>query len=144
MNADEILKWIGAVAPFLLLGGGYLVNRRLQRANAAKAAAEARLAEAGADKTQVDVQAAIINNTKLLLAEARAVQMEKDAVKDERIAMLTGRTSRLESRFEALRTALATHGVWDAAALVDLRDMKPDYPAPPPFPMTTHDDETPA
>lgn len=134
MNVDDLLKLLGALSPFLLLGGGFLVNRRINAANAAKTAAEARLAEATADKTDADVQSAIIANTKNLLTEARLVQAEKDAVKDERISVLVDRVGRMENRFESLRAVLATHGVWDAAALVDLRAHKPDYPEPPPFP----------
>jgi hypothetical protein len=141
MAVDDILKWLGALSPFLLLAGGWAINRRLQRANAEKVAAEARLADANVDRANVDVQNLIIANTKELLAEARAVQNEKDAIKDERIGQLTGRVNRMESRFEALRTALATHGVWDAAALIDLRTAKPDYPPPPPFPRGSHPDD---
>lgn len=140
MTLDELLKWLGALSPFLLLAVGWIVNRRLTHASAEKAAAEARLADAHADKANVDVQNIIIANTKELLAEARAVQAEKDAVKDERISQLTGRVGRMEGRFEALRAALATHGVWDAAALIDLRTDKPDYPPPPPFPTPGDDD----
>lgn len=139
MTSDDLLKLIGSVSPFVLLVGGWLVNRRLQRSNAAKAAAEAKLAEASADKASIDVQAVILANTKSLLAEARGVQAEKDAIAQERIAVLTQRTTRLESRFESLRTALATHGIWDAAALIDLRTSKPDYPSPPPFPRAGGD-----
>ncbi len=134
MTSDDILKLIGAASPVILLVGGWLINRRLQRANAAKAAAEARLAEAGVDKAATDVQSTIIANTKALLAEARTVQAEKDAIAQERIKVLTERTGRLEGRFESLRVALATHGVWDAAALIDLRAVHPKYPEPPPFP----------
>lgn len=142
MQADDALKWIGAASPFLLLLGGWIVNRRMQRASAGQAEAEARLAQAAADKTGADVQTVILANTKELLAEARAVQAEKDAIKDERISQLTGRVGRMESRFENLRTALATHGVWDAAALIDLRQVKgDDYPPPPPFPHPRHSDD---
>lgn len=135
MTLDLFLKWVGGLSPFLLLAGGWLVNRRVTAANAAKAVAEAKLTEANIDKTAMDVQATILANTKSLLAEARTVQAEKDAVKDERIAVLTGRVGRMEGRFEMLRTVMATHGVWDATALVDLRGIKPDYPAPPPIPQ---------
>lgn len=138
MTGDELLRWIGSVMPFVLLIGGWLVNKRLQRANAEKVAAEARLAEANADKTDAEVQSAIIANTKALLAEARLVQAEKDAVNQEKIAALMGRVGRMENRFDSLRTALATHGVWDAAALIDLRAHKPNYPEPPPWPPSGH------
>lgn len=143
MTSDEILKWLGATLPFVVLFGGWVVNRHIQKANAAKTEAEARLAEAGVDKAAVDVQHVILANTKELLAEARAVQAEKDAVKDERITQLTGRVGSMERRFESLRTSLATHGVWDAAALIELRDQRPDYPEPPPFPGRArhHDDD---
>lgn len=134
MTRTEWLAWVGAVSPFVLLIGGWMVNRRLQVANAAKTAAEARLAEAQTDKTDAEVQSAIIANTKALLAEARTVQAEKDAINQERISTLVERVDRMENRFQSLRTALATHGVWDAAALIDLRAIKPQYPEPPPFP----------
>lgn len=140
MTTDDLLKALGAASPFLLLIGGWLINRRVQRANAAKTDAEARLAEANADKASIDVQQVILANTKSLLAEARGVQEMKDAIAQERISVLTQRTSRLEGRFEALRTALATHGVWDAAALIDLRAVKADYPEPPPFPTRIGDE----
>lgn len=140
MNAAQILAALGAASPFLLLIGGWLINRKLQQANAGKAAAEARLAEANAEKVSIDVQAVILANTKNLLTEQRVVQTEKDAIAQERISVLTDRTNRLEGRFEALRTALATHGVWDAAALIDLRTVKPDYPDPPPFPSPHPED----
>lgn len=138
MTADQLLQTLGAVSPFLLLIGGYLFNKRLRRAEADKTAAEARLAAASADKTDADIQGAIIANTKALLAEARTVQAEKDAMNQERVNTLVGRVGRMENRFENLRTALATHGVWDAAALIDLRAQKPDYPDPPPFPAPNH------
>lgn len=133
MTADDTLKWLAALLPFIVLAGGWVVNRRITRANADKTAAEARLAEASIDRAATDVQATILANTKALLDEARAVQAEKDAIKGERIATLIERVNRVENRFENLRTVLATHGIWDAAALVDLRETKPDYPAPPPF-----------
>lgn len=142
---QNALAALGAASPFLLLVGGWLVNRRLQRATAERTAAEAdrtaaeaRLAEANAEKASMDVQGVILANTKSLLAEARVVQTEKDAIAQERLSVLTDRTNRLESRFEALRTALATHGVWDAAALIDLRAVNPEYPEPPPFPPHHH------
>lgn len=139
MNTTQALAWLGGISPFAAIGGGYLVNRRIQRANAAKTLAEARLAESNANKTDTDIQSTIIANTRTLLAEARTVQAEKDAIKDERIGSLVGRVKRMEDRFDAMRTALATHGVWDAAALIDLRQEKPDYPGPPPWPADHYD-----
>lgn len=141
MAAKDLLQWLGAAMPFILLIGGWLVNRRLQKANADKVAAEARLAEASVDKAATDVQATILANTKALLAEARTVQAERDAIKEERIATLIGRTTRLENRFESLRTALAAHGVWDAAALIDLRENRPEYPKWPPLALNDHYDD---
>jgi hypothetical protein len=140
MNVGDFSTISAVAGPFLLLVGGYLINKRLQRANADKVDAEADLANANADKASADVQGIILANTKQLLAEARAVQAEKDAIKDERIGQLNSRVYRMEDRFESLRTALSTHGVWDAAALYDLRDFKPEYPAPPPFPEMSDDE----
>lgn len=133
MSADDLLKWSGGILPFVVLLGGWLVNRQLNRANAEKTQAEARLAEANVDRAATDVQATILANTKSLLDEARALQNEKDAIKGERIATLVERVNKVENRFEALRTILASHGIWDATALVDLRETKPDYPEPPPL-----------
>lgn len=131
MTLTNVLAILGAVSPVLLLLLGAYVKRRLDQATVVKTEAEADVQQATALKVSAEHEGVVLANAKLLIAEARAVQAEKDAIKDERISQLNSRVGKMEERFTRMRAALATHGVWDAAALVDLRTMKPEYPEPP-------------
>ncbi len=134
MKVADILTIMGAISPILLLVLGALFKRKLDKATEVKTHAEADVQQATALKVDAERESVVLANAKLLIAEARAVQAEKDAIKDERITQLNTRVGRMEDRFNRMRAALATHGVWDATALVDLRSMKPEYPEPPHVP----------
>lgn len=141
MTLTNVLAILGALSPVLLLLLGAYVKRRLDQATVNKTEAETDVAEATALKVSAEHEGVVLANAKLLIAEARMVQAEKDAIKDERISQLNVRVNRMEERFTRMRAALATHGVWDASALVDLRAIKPEYPAPPPVPTEIVQDD---
>lgn len=141
MTLTSMLAIIGAISPILLLILGAYLKRRLDQAAANKTDAEADVASMTAMKIGAEHDSVVLANAKLLIAEARAVQAEKDAIKDERITQLNSRVGRMEERFSRMRAALATHGVWDAAALIDLRQIKPEYPEPPPVPREPASDD---
>jgi len=142
MEPAAILAWIGALSPIILLGLGAYFKRALDRATVAKTRAEAQERLAAAGKTRAESESIVLANTKALIEQAKAQQLERDAMSSEKLAVaqvqikgLTGRVGRMEEHFTRLRAALATHGVWDSAALVDLREIKPEYPEPPDIPM---------
>lgn len=141
MTVGDFLTVIGAISPVILLVLGAYFKRRLDAATAEKTEAEADVAQATAQKVSAESDSLVLSNAKLLIAEARAVQAEKDAIKDERISQLNVRVNRMEERFGRMRAALATHGVWDAAALIDLRTIKPEYPEPPVVPTEPRDEQ---
>lgn len=141
MKIQEILAIVGAISPVLLLVIGALLKRRADKAVEEKTRAEAVVAEATANRTRAETDSIFLTNAVKLVDEFKKNQAEKDAIyteklatSKEKIAGLESRVNRMEEGFSRLRAALATHGVWDAAALVDLRATKPEYPQPPPLP----------
>jgi hypothetical protein len=156
-----VLTVFGAISPVLLVVVTAILKRRGDRAIEAKTHAEAKVAHALEQKTfaEAKVQMAVEQKTRQeaagfvldhatrLVDEFREYQMEKDALASQKQAVaeseinnLKGRVSRMEDVLTRMRVVIATHGVWDAAALIDLRNSKPDYPEPPPLPKSIMED----
>lgn len=143
MTSDDLLKLMGAVSPVLLLVIGAWLKRRSDKAIDAKTNADAQVSRVTADKVKAETDSYFLQNAVRLVDEFKKYQAEKDemtaekiATGKEKIATLETRVSRMEESFSRLRAVLATHGVWDANALVDLRVTRPDYPEPPRLPET--------
>lgn len=138
---QQTLLWLSGISPILVLLLGAWLKRALDKATVDKTGADAEAARASAAKTRAESDSIVLASARALIEQAKAQQAERDAhaaekaaVSEERIRTLTNRLNRMEDHFARMRSALATHGVWDASALVDLREHKPDYPSPPPFP----------
>lgn len=146
MTLNEALQILGAMSPILLIVIAAVLKRRLDKAQADKTKAEARVQLATEDKTRQEAAGLVLDHASRLIKEFREYQAEKDGLAAERIAVaeargrsIEERISRMEEAFSRLRAVLATHGVWDAAALVDLRHTHKDYPSPPPLPKSLDD-----
>ncbi len=141
MQITTVLQIVGAASPFVLLIVGAVLKRRLDAAQADKTKAEAHVQDAIEAKTRQEAAGLVIDHASKLIDEFREYQSEKDKLAAERLAaeetrssLIEKRMARMEEAFSSLRAVLATHGVWDAAALVELRHVRKDYPAPPPLP----------
>lgn len=148
MTLTEMLAVFAGASPVLLLLIGAILKRRTDRAINEKTEAEALVAEATADKVKAETDSFFLANAVKLVDEFKKNQAEKDAMYTEKIATnhekisaLTARIIRMEEGFTRLRATLATHGVWDATALIDLRALKPDYPEPPRLPQSLEQED---
>src|SRR4051812_5027401 len=128
MKASDALQIAGVLSPFLLIALGAVLKRRIDRATAEKTIAEARVQTAQEDKTRQEAAGLVVDYASRLISEFRVYQAEKDKLAAERLSAaeargisMEERMSRMEEAFSRLRAVLATHGVWDAAALIDLR-----------------------
>lgn len=146
MTLGDALQTLGVLSPILLVIMGAVLKRRLDRATAEKTLAEARVQEAQEGKTRQESAGLVIDHASRLISEFRVYQAEKDKLNAERLAVaeargksMEERMSRMEESFSRLRAVLATHGVWDAAALVELRRTSDNYPEPPPLPQSLDD-----
>lgn len=147
ITLDGFLKVLGASTPVLLLVLTAVLKRRHDRAMADKTDAEAHLSRVTADKTRQETAGFVLDQAARLVDEFREYQAEKDIMAAEKIAasegklqVLSERVGRMEEYFSRLRAALATHGTWDAAALVQLREIHDDYPDPPGIPKDWSED----
>jgi hypothetical protein len=143
MTLGDALQILGGVSPVLLVVMGGVLKRRLDRATAEKTFAEARAQDAQEDKTRQEAAGLVVDYASRLVNEFRVYQAEKDKLNAERLAAaeqrgrsIDERMNRMEEAFSRLRAVLATHGVWDAAALVELRQIHKEYPEPPPLPQS--------
>lgn len=144
MTLDDFLKFLGGISPVLLLVIGAWLKRRADRAINDKTHADAELLRTTADKVKAETDTLFLSNAAKLVEEFRRQQAEKDeltadrlATSREKISTLETRVVRMEDSFSRLRAVLATHGVWDANALVDLRrTIDAKYPEPPRLPET--------
>ena len=143
MKLTDALSIVGAVSPILLVVLAAVLKRRIDRATADKTLAEARVQEATEYKTRQETAGLVVDHASRLINEFRAYQSEKDTLAAERLSAAEARgrsveerMSRMEESFSRLRAVLATHGVWDTAALVELRHTHKDYPEPPPLPQS--------
>lgn len=141
MSLDDFLKTLGALSPVLLLVIGAWLKKRSDQAMNLKAEADAEVSRMTADKVKAETDSLFLANAVKLVDEFRQQQAEKDAVaadkmatSREKIVSLESRVNRMEESFSRLRAVLATHGVWDANAIVDLRRITPEYPEPPRLP----------
>lgn len=141
MAIDNFLRVLGALSPVLLLVLGAWLKKRADRAINAKNQADAMVSEVTAAKVKAETDTLFLSNAVKLVDEFKKNQAEKDELTAERIAAsaekaqgLEQRIVRMEERFSRLRAILATHGIWDASALIDLRIVRPDYPEPPRLP----------
>jgi peptidoglycan hydrolase CwlO-like protein len=141
MSLDDFLKLLGGLSPVLLLLIGAWLKKRADRAINDKAKADAELSRMTAEKVKAETDSLFLANAAKLVDEFRQQQAEKDALtadklatSREKITTLESRVVRMEESFSRLRAVLATHGVWDANALVDLRRAQPTYPEPPRLP----------
>lgn len=142
-DVSTILAILGGISPILLVVVTAYMKRRGDEAIAAKTDAEARVQDALVVKTRQETAGFVIDHAARLVDEFREYQTEKDQLAAEKVAAagaeirnLKGRVGAMEDAFNRLRTVMATHGVWDAAALVELRTTREDFPEPPPLPKS--------
>lgn len=63
-------------------------------------------------------------------AQARITELRADH--EARLTTLSSEVDKLRTRQDALQAALATHAMWDDAAVARLRTVQSDWPDPPP------------
>lgn len=146
ITVDGLLKILGALSPIILLLMTAVLKRRYDRALAAKTEAETSVQQAVTEKTRAEIGTIVIDQASRLVDEFKELQNAKDqlaaerqAASDARLSVLGERVNRMEEYFARLRAALAVHGTWDAAALVELKERHPDYPSPPTIPDTVEE-----
>lgn len=149
MTLQGALAILSGVSPLLLIVVGWFLKRRLDDATANRTNAEAGVQKAVEDKTSQEAAGLVITHATQLIEQFKDYQAERDKLAAERIAAgeadrasLSWRVSRMEESFSRLRALLAAHGIWDATALVELRQANKDYPEPPPLPQSIEDYHT--
>ena len=96
--------------------------------------------EATARKTRAEAVSVEVETARALIAEVRTMLADQRADYEERTGRLAGELKALSAEVaetreqqRAMRAALATHALWDDAAVAALRKITPMFPDPPPI-----------
>jgi hypothetical protein len=108
------------------------LNQRVDDATAAKTAAESRKADAETVSLEVATARSLIAEIKSLMADQRSEYLARDAEKTEQIKELGAQFAENREQLRAIRTAIASHEMWDRDAVAALRQTLPGFPDPPP------------
>ncbi|MGX6605677.1 hypothetical protein ACWKSP_26615 [Micromonosporaceae bacterium Da 78-11] len=123
------------------------LSRRVDEATASKTESESRKADAETVSIEVSTARGLITDIKSMMSDQRTnyesqidmlrgqseAQIQSVRVQHQAdMGALTRRLTGLESRQQSLRSAFVQHGEWDRQATDVLKQVDPDFPAPPP------------
>lgn len=132
--------WLPTFAGVLITACGAIIaavwvkrmNRRLDDATTARTHAESRKADAETASLEVATARSLISEIKSMMSDQRAEFSAKDAERSEQLKALTEQTAENREQLRAIRSAFASHAMWDADAVAALRQHLPSFPDPPP------------
>lgn len=127
---------IGAIVAALIAAGATVVvkrmSRRLDEATTSKTVAESRKAEAETVSVEVATARSLIAEIKAMMADQRAEFIQRDTQRAEQLKELTSQVGENREQLRAVRSAFASHAMWDGDAVAALRQHLPSFPDPPP------------
>ncbi len=124
------------------------LSRRVDEATANKTESESRKADAETVSIEVSTARGLITDIKSMMADQRTnyetqidmlrgqseAQIQSVRVQHQAdMGALTRRLTGLETRQQSLRSAFVAHRDWDRQATDVLKQVDPDFPAPPPI-----------